>query len=80
MFTKKMIVEIIRNDISAIPGIVMVPQESDIIIDGKDIKINIKVSNDVNIIETAKETLALVRYKLIDKTDENDFSIKLVLK
>ncbi len=80
MFTKKMIAEIIRNDISAIPGITDIPKESDIIIDGKDIKINIKVSNDVNVIETAKEALALVRYRLVDKTDENDFSIQLIVK
>ncbi len=80
MFTKKMIAEIIRNDISAIPGITTIPKESDIIIEGKDIKINIKVSNDVNVIETAKEALALVRYRLVDKTDENDFSIQLIIK
>ncbi len=80
MFTSKMIVEIIRSDISTIPGISKVPKESDIVINGKEITIHISVSNDVNVIETAKETLSLVRYKLVDKTDENDFSIKLILK
>ncbi len=80
MFTKKMIAEIIKNDISVIPGIVEEPKESDIVINDKDIWIYLKASNEVNIIESAKQALSQVRYKLIDKTDEKDFTIRLILK
>lgn len=80
MFTKKMIIEIIKNDISLIPGIVEVPKESDIVIDDKEIRIHVKASPEVNVIETAKQVITQVRYKLIDKTDEKDFFIRLILK
>ncbi len=80
MFSKEMIVEMISNDLSIIPGVQIENLENDITIKKNKITIYVKFSMDINIIETARHALSQIRYKLIDKTDDKNFSIELIVK
>lgn len=80
MFSKKMILEIIETDISLIPGVKKIPKEEDIVISGNKIIIHLHLLNDINVIEVSKQVLTQIRYKLIDKTDDKNFSIDLIIK
>lgn len=80
MFSKKMILEIIKTDISIIPGVKKTIKEDDIVISGNKIIIHIQLLKDINVIEVAKQVLEQIRYKLIDKTDDKNFSIDLIIK
>lgn len=80
MFSKKMILEIIKADISIIPGVKKNIKEDDIVISGDKIIIHIQLLNDINVIEVSKQVLEQIRYKLIDKTDDKNFSIDLIIK
>ncbi len=80
MFSKKMILGMIKIDISIIPGVKKSIKEDDIVISGNKIIIHIHLSDDINVIEVSKQILEQIRYKLTDKTNDKNFSIDLIIK
>ena len=78
MFSNKLILEIIKGDLSIMPGIVKIPENKDIIIDGKEINIRVQLMSNINIGETSKLILNQLRFKLVDKIKNKDFNLNII--
>lgn len=79
MFSNKLILEIIKSDLSIMPGIVKIPENKDIIIDGKKINIRVQLMSNINIGETSKLILNQLRFKLVDKIKNKDFNLNIIV-
>ena len=79
MFSNKLILEIIKGDLSIMPGIVKIPENKDIIIDGKEINIRVQLMSNINIGETSKLILNQLRFKLVDKIKNKDFNLNIIV-
>ncbi len=79
MFSNKLILEIIKSDLSIMPGIVKIPENKDIIIDGKEINIRVQLMSNINIGETSKLILNQLRFKLVDKIKNKDFNLNIIV-
>ena len=79
MFSNKLILEIIKSDLSIMPGIVKIPENKDIIIDGKEINIRVQLMSNINIGETSKLLLNQLRFKLVDKIKNKDFNLNIIV-
>ncbi|MGL4647495.1 MAG: hypothetical protein ACRCVI_02105 [Mycoplasmoidaceae bacterium] len=79
MYSDELIQEIIKSDLSIIPGISKKPSRKDIVVDHNLINIKVKLMDSINIKETAKLILTQLRFMLIDKTNNKDFKINLII-
>ncbi len=79
MFSNKVILEMIKSDLSIIPGILKMPTNDDINVNNNLIKINVQLMDSINIKEISKLILNQLRFKLIDKTNNKDFKINLII-
>ena len=79
MISNKLILVIIKSDLSIMPGIVKIPENKDIIIDGKEINIRVQLMSNINIGETSKLILNQLRFKLVDKIKNKDFNLNIIV-
>ena len=79
MFSNKLILEIIKSDLSIMPGIVKIPENKDIIIDGKEINIRVRLMSNISMGETSKLILSQLRFKFVDKIKNKDFNLNIIV-
>lgn len=79
MFSNKLILEIIKSDLSIIPGIVKIPENKDIQIKDNEISIRIQLMSNINISETSKLILNQLKFKLVDKIKNNNFNLNIIV-